>query len=337
MNNLIEDCEFVNITSSKNGGAIYIDNNGFIKSENSSECQSDIINTLFTDTSSDYGGAIVNLGGKLNIYQSTFKENIAIEGNSIFSSDSILKIDKTLFNNNEGLYTGSLFIDNSDATILNSIFKDNYANNASCIFIYDSDVFLKNNRYYRNSKTPVVLYFIKDAEIQEKYTNKDDILFNDTYSHYVIDFKSKKLKLIRNITNITSFPSRYDLRSSGILSPVRNQGNNGACWVFGSTEAIESALKRATGQSFDLSENNIQNNQLQYSFFGHKNTTEAGSSIYAAGYLLSWRGRFPLNMIVMMNLERFHHYLILQIQYIYKTYTLSEIRIQMLLMVLNMH
>lgn len=100
MNNLIEDCEFVNITSSKNGGAIYIDNNGFIKSENSSECQSDIINTLFTDTSSDYGGAIVNLGGKLNIYQSTFKENIAIEGNSIFSSDSILKIDKTLFDNN---------------------------------------------------------------------------------------------------------------------------------------------------------------------------------------------------------------------------------------------
>lgn len=293
MQNLIENCKFVNVNSSKNDGAIFIDNNGMTKSVNSSKCQSDIINTSFTYISSDYGGAIVNLGGKLNINQSTFNENIAIEGNSIFSSDSLLTIDKSLFYNNEGLYTGSLFIDNSETTVLNSIFKENYANNASCIFIYDSDVFLKNNRYYKNSKTPVVLYYVKNAKIQEKYINKDDIVFNETYSPYVIDFKSKKLKLIRNITNITSFPSHYDLRNSGILSPVRNQGTNGACWVFGNTEALESALKRATGQSFDLSENNIQNNQLQYCIFGHEDDTEGTFSIFVGGYLLSWRGAVP--------------------------------------------
>ena len=70
------------------------------------------------------------------------------------------------------------------------------------------------------------------------------------------------LTLINNAISVDTLPKRFDLRDWGWVSPVRNQGWMGACWTFGMTGTLESALLKATGIAADLSENNMQNTML---------------------------------------------------------------------------
>ena len=67
----------------------------------------------------------------------------------------------------------------------------------------------------------------------------------------------------------------------------------GACWVFGTIAALESALLKATGTVYDLSENNVQNSELIYSRYGSTSNFEGGFSLDALGYILSWMGVLP--------------------------------------------
>jgi len=52
-------------------------------------------------------------------------------------------------------------------------------------------------------------------------------------------------------------PSSVDWRNSGIVTPVKNQGHCGSCWTFSSTGAIEAHVKKTTGVSLDLSEQQL--------------------------------------------------------------------------------
>jgi cathepsin L len=56
--------------------------------------------------------------------------------------------------------------------------------------------------------------------------------------------------------DVPELPVTVDWRTKGIISPVKDQGQCGSCWTFGSTEAIESyyALKYGIGYLTDLSE-----------------------------------------------------------------------------------
>ncbi|MBP0972783.1 MAG: hypothetical protein J5851_02625, partial [Oscillospiraceae bacterium] len=51
----------------------------------------------------------------------------------------------------------------------------------------------------------------------------------------------------------TELPERYDLRSAGLVSAVKNQNPYGTCWAFGATAALENALI-AEDAHIDLSE-----------------------------------------------------------------------------------
>ena len=84
-----------------------------------------------------------------------------------------------------------------------------------------------------------------------------------------------------------TLPSRYDLRDWGWVSPVKDQGNMGACWIFGACGALESALLKATEIEYGLSENNMQNNMLKYSKYGLKDADEGGWQDWALSYILS--------------------------------------------------
>ena len=72
----------------------------------------------------------------------------------------------------------------------------------------------------------------------------------------------------------------------------------GACWTFGVTGALESALIKAlnlTGdahEKIDFSENNMQDIMPIYSKYGNMNI-EGGDYNSAIGYLLSWFRAFP--------------------------------------------
>ena len=115
---------------------------------------------------------------------------------------------------------------------------------------------------------------------------------NNTIFYGLIDVQGIELTLLNNTINVTNLPSRFDLRDWGWVSPVRNQGRMGACWAFGMTGALESALLKACGISFDLSENNMQNTLLKYSTYGITTIHEGGNYFQSMFYFISWLGAF---------------------------------------------
>ncbi len=51
-----------------------------------------------------------------------------------------------------------------------------------------------------------------------------------------------------------SLPTAFDWRASGGVTSVKDQGNCGSCWAFGSLGQLEALLKIYTGATYDLSE-----------------------------------------------------------------------------------
>lgn len=56
-----------------------------------------------------------------------------------------------------------------------------------------------------------------------------------------------------------TYPSYYDLRNYGWVSPVEDQGNCGSCWTFGTYGSLESSTLKSTGALTVFSENNLKN------------------------------------------------------------------------------
>ena len=84
----------------------------------------------------------------------------------------------------------------------------------------------------------------------------------------------------------TRYPSRYDLRSSGRMTAVRDQGLLGTCWAFATFGSLESVLLPAERR--DFSEDDLL---LQSGFdWGY---TGGGNDQMAAACLLRWSG--PVN------------------------------------------
>lgn len=65
----------------------------------------------------------------------------------------------------------------------------------------------------------------------------------------------------------------------------------GACWAFGITGSLESALLKATGVEYTFSVNNMQDLMLRYSSLGSL-SDEGGFGSFGVAYLLSWLGTF---------------------------------------------
>ncbi|XP_037470823.1 ervatamin-B-like [Triticum dicoccoides] len=52
-------------------------------------------------------------------------------------------------------------------------------------------------------------------------------------------------------------PERWDWNEQGFVTPAKNQQKCGACWAFATVGAVESQLKRKTGELLDLSEQEL--------------------------------------------------------------------------------
>ena len=81
----------------------------------------------------------------------------------------------------------------------------------------------------------------------------------------------------------TYTPARYDLRTLGRVTPVRDQKTCGACWAFATYASLESTLK--PGENRDFSENNLKNT---HGF--DLEPCEGGWFPWSTAYLTRWSG-----------------------------------------------
>ena len=129
---ILQDCTFTNVSSVKNGGAVYVDVNG-PGDKNGGVL---INHTLFDHCSSNYGGAVLQLGGKINIIYSNFTNNRAsFSGGAVYTSNSTFYVGESDFINNNIIYKdseigngGALFLDYGSQEIEYCNFIKNSAN-----------------------------------------------------------------------------------------------------------------------------------------------------------------------------------------------------------------
>ena len=296
----IKNCEFINTTSSKNAGAVYAD----IAGEGEGGYLT-IIDTVFNDTYSDFGGALLQLGGDLFINNTKFiNDHATYNGGSVYLSYVNGTVNNCTFDSNsvdviEGYptYGGAILLDMGSYNISESKFFNNNASAGAAIYAYDSSYTISNS-IFENNTNPIYSVFDKQAIIDETniFINDNNISTNNTFYATIMVGQGMQLTLINNTINVTALPSRYDSRDWGWVSPVRAQGWMGSCWTFGMTGALESALLKATGLRIDLSENNMQNTMLKYSIYGDLELVEGGLNTVAASYLLSWLGAFTQDL-----------------------------------------
>ena len=291
----IENCEFKNITSSKNGGAIYAD----VAGNNDVTGNVAIIDTKFKDTYSEFGGAYVQLGGNFVLNNTEFiNANAKYDGGAIYLSHTNTEINNCTFDSNgvsiiEGYptYGGAVFCDKSTLNINYSKFFNNMASAGSAIYAYDTSYNIKYSTF-ENNTNPIYTVFDKESVLENNtYNNDEDISLNNTYYATIMIGQGMQLVLLNNTINTTTIPDKFDLRDYGWVSSVKDQAWMGACWTFGMTGTLESALLKAANITTDFSENNMQNTMLKYSIYGGP-VTEGGANILSTAYLLSWLGAF---------------------------------------------
>ena len=149
----IEGCSFINVTSSKNAGAVYADVN---KNEHHPKWTVTISNSLFENCSSTFGGAYIQLGGTLNLIKSNFTNNTAeYMGGAIYLSNTTALIATSKFDKSTAKYHygGALYIDDSDVIINKCDFTNSKSRTyGDAIYMNDCRYDIKNSQFsFRNS------------------------------------------------------------------------------------------------------------------------------------------------------------------------------------------
>ena len=296
----IKNCEFINTTSSKNAGALYADIAGDGNGGNVT-----ILDSIFKDTYSDFGGAFLQLGGDLFLNNTEFINGRAnYNGGSVYLSYVNGVINNCTFDSNGAgiieadlTYGGAILLDLGTYNIVGSKFFNNDASVGAAIYACDS-AYTISNSIFENNTNPIYSVFDKQSNIDETniFINDNNISTNNTFYATIIVGEGLELTLINNTINVNNLPYRYNSYDWGWVSSIKEQGWMGSCWTFGMIGALESALLRVTGIRTDLSENNMQDSMLKYSIYGLTFQEEGGLNTVAASYLLSWLGAFTENM-----------------------------------------
>lgn len=285
---VIKNTQFRNTKANKNGGAIYVD---FQKNTEGLELK----NTTFINSSAEFGGAICQLEGYMMIEDSTFSKNTATySGGAIYGSYANLVLTDSEINSNkvtsgDTTTAGGIYLDNAYETrISNNIIANNTKHG---IYSYESNLNVSNTTFEGNGKT-IHSIFTKN-NITNLILKNDTLNLNDTDYISIIEENVAKFELINNSITIKDLPVRFDSRDWGWVTPVKDQGIMGACWTFSVCGALESALLKATGITYNLSENNMQNIMLKFSKYGISNFDEGGVDKAGLSYALSWLGVLP--------------------------------------------
>ncbi|WP_407415977.1 C1 family peptidase [Methanobrevibacter sp.] len=287
-NSYIRGCEFINTKSFKNAGAMLVD-------YGMESCNATIIDCVFYNASSMIGGAYIQLGGNLVLRSSNFTDNKALVGGAVYVSFTNSTIDDCIFDSNgftednSGSYGGAIVCDVSNMTLVGSKFINNSAYMGNAVYACESWYNITKCLFANNTNAIFTDFDKNGCNLNSNEYNNESIITNQSfYAPLSFTYPALNLTLINNSINVTTLPSRFDLRDWGWVSPVKNQGRMGACWTFAFGEALQSALLKATGIRYDISENYIQNLQIRYSDFGFSMADEGGNDYMALANVVSW-------------------------------------------------
>ena len=263
----INNCEFSNDYSLYDaGGAIYLFN----------VSSASIQDSRFDNCNAAIGGAVASLMSPVTITGSNFNSNKANWiGGAVFSMFGSLAVKNSNFYENSAYHGGAIYADNLTSFEVNGgTFSKNNANaSAGAIFAFTNKV----------NKITNPTYISNTAQEHNDLYQTDRISLNLGSDDYeMIQYKS---------SYTGSLPSRYDLRTVGEVTPVKDQGQSGNCWAFATMATLESAILKATGKTVILSEGNLKNLANKYSDIGWDyETNNGGMYPFVYGYLTSWAG-----------------------------------------------
>ena len=286
VNGEITNCTFENTTSKNSGGAVNLDGNL------NHDIEMRIVNSKFFNTHANFGGALVQTTGNLTIENSIFKNNTAsCDGGAIYTSWLDFNMKNCTFESNkllkQELYNGgALYCDMTNLTSISSDFTNNTKN---AIYAYDSDLNISKNNF-KNNHEAIHGVFSSNTLTNNNYIN-DTLILNETDYNSVISEKGIKFNLTNKTMNSNTLPSRFDMRDTKWVTPIKDQGDSNSCWAFGACGALESALLKSTGVEYDFSESHMVNTMLKNSKYGlHEDADDGGYSDWALEYVLSWLG-----------------------------------------------
>ncbi len=260
-NTLFSNCYTINNA----GGAIY-----------TKESTLNVRKSNFTACNATFGGAICDLGSSSIINSIHAENNIAnYQGGAIYKMYGKMNITSSVFDSNKAANGGAVFLDNSsEIFILSSKFSNNEAiyDGGAIYTILNTKEIVSSNTYNHNKA--------KNENNYYKGLGYDLVIGNGNYIQYVGDFSFNGV-----------LPSKYDLRDYNQVTSVKSQKSSGNCWAFTSLAALESCILKASGESFDLSEENMKNIMAHYSDYGWDlEPNKGGYDDMGVGYLVSWFG-----------------------------------------------
>ena len=183
------------MTSLRNGGAIFFDLNG---DKGSSDANCIIYMSSFTNCSSEFGGAILQLGGALNVSLSNFTRNTAlVDGGAVYTSNATLEASGNIFDSNAASqYFGSggaIFFDYGSLEIEDSKFVNNTAWEGASLYAYDARYEIAASNFTGDSNDTIHTYFdIKGSIIDEDVIINGNVTLNDTYYGSYVNFTGKQ-------------------------------------------------------------------------------------------------------------------------------------------------
>ena len=293
----IYDCRFINTTSFKFGGAIAAYSSSFKKSykliiKNSTFFNSTSLNNAggaiylqnfnieadyvnISSSSATLGGAITAVLSNSNLNHLYLEKNTAgYNGGAVYQIYGNITLKNSIFDNNTARNGGGVCIDNTTRAIIsNNTFK----NNTALILGGGLHVILVKNFAYSNNS----------------YANNTALQYSDFFNQTVFDLtiKNDNYVIYKDSFEDSPIPSSYGIRNEGYITPVKNQENGGNCWAFSALAALESAVLKASGETFDFSEENVKNLAALYSDYGwDMGTNLGGYDSMAIGFLTSWLG-----------------------------------------------
>lgn len=294
----VNNGSFDNVTSAYNGGVFIVHGQGW-RPGGSAELV--INNTIIKNSKSKYASVLIFAGGNLFVINSTLIDN-EVESNALIHvCEGNAKITNSTFKNNKINLSDDSLVDRaiiSAFTIHEVLTLENnqFINNSNVLFACDGPYKIINNLFYNNGRA-IYTILSKSSVLDKNIYNNDTLVENasiGTYYVTVINSTGVALNLTGNSIDVTDLPKHYDSRDWGWVTSVKDQWISGACWVFSTCAALESALLKSAGLEYNVSIQNIHKNSIQYSRYGETELTEAGFTHIAAEFILSWYGALPV-------------------------------------------